>query len=203
MFAAKNILSTTPRMLFDAKGAGTTGSLTNPSWAHTIKGNLLVVGLGTASGSPTAVTVGGKALIKVAATVAFSSGFLSLWYVFNPPTGAQTIAVTNTSSFTAGGSMSYFNALALGSTTSLANTTTAAITMSGLNARQPSISVCAVANSGTTTFSAFSGTSRFNDPYSASINYPFFMGDQAAASSMSITNSTSQGAYIAANFLAA
>ena len=183
----------TPRVTFDAVGAGTTGSLTNPSWLHTIKGNLVVVGIANVTATVTAITCGGVSMTQSASGVqTFSTGDLTFWYLFNPPTGSNiTIAATSSSAFVAAGSVSYFNANALAATSATSNFTGSPAN-TGIAAPTGSMTVCVYANSNSAgSFSAFSGAQLFNDPFSSSVNYPFFIGDQYQGASVSVTPPTS------------
>lgn len=97
-------------VLFDAFSGGNNGGGTTISWSHTASGtNRLVVASISANnsmGAISAFTYGG-----VAMTLYRNDGLIATYYMINPPTGAQTIAVTYANfSFVEGESISVTNA---------------------------------------------------------------------------------------------
>lgn len=77
--------------------ASTLGSGT--SFAHTCTGSklILLVAVATSSygsGDATTVTYNGVALTKIANAANATSGYSSLWYLLNPPTGLHTVVVS-------------------------------------------------------------------------------------------------------------
>lgn len=83
--------------------ASSVGAGDDPSWSHTCTGSdrLLVVFTGNWVGSDTeevtAVTYNGVALTRHSVH-AWNTGYISMWYLIGPATGAHTIAVTTTAS---------------------------------------------------------------------------------------------------------
>ncbi|MFZ2626887.1 MAG: FISUMP domain-containing protein [Candidatus Moraniibacteriota bacterium] len=67
------------------------------SWDHTVgtfNNRLLIVGIsGRSSGNSTSITYAGQALTKLS-TMSVNGAILELWYLKNPPTGTNTVAVT-------------------------------------------------------------------------------------------------------------
>jgi len=88
-------------MAFSVDTTGTaigTGSSVSVAVTPTTGASLLVVTLERYAGIATAPTFAGQALTL--ASSAFSNT-LSFWYMLNPPTGAGTVSVPNTTGFTA------------------------------------------------------------------------------------------------------
>jgi len=70
------------------------------SFSHTCSGTnrFLIVGVGDYSNDATNVTFNGVSLTKITSIRLSTFQFTSLWYLNNPPTGANTVAVTGLSS---------------------------------------------------------------------------------------------------------
>ena len=146
-------------VVFDAvgpssSGGGTTGSTTatSASWSHTCSGSnrLVVVGLAVgnvSSGSlTTTVTFGGTAMSSVGKVGSDGStaGYVQLFSLTNPPTGASTVAVTASASSTiSGGSTSFTGANGIGTgVTAFGSSASATVAVTGTTSGNMIADVC-------------------------------------------------------------
>ena len=87
---------------FDTSSQGTAGA--DPSGSHTCTGSdrLLIVIVGSATDTNTGVTYNGVAMTQVTATSYPGAGYqgLKMWYLNNPASGSNTIAVTSSNAGT-------------------------------------------------------------------------------------------------------
>lgn len=135
---------TSSNVTYDATGGGssvTSGTNTvTISWSHTTSTStnsmvfvtLMVGGVSAAASTFTrTVTYGGNAMTSIAAKDGVSTnGWVEMFYLANPPTGAQTVSVTVAKASTtfgrvAANSFSYTNATTLGSNFPLASASAA------------------------------------------------------------------------------
>ena len=209
MFAAKNLLLTSPPpapVAFDAVGAGTTGGGTaskSVTYSHTIGAgaNCVIVGAGVLATAAATFTakVGTTSMTQVGAFLfetASNDGYVVLFKLLNPPTGAQTMtfAVSGGTDYIAVNSVSYANVGSVGATatTNSGTSTSASLTVSAAP-NDMVVQVFAANNSGVPalSFSAYNQTSRYNVTGVNSVNIGTLMGDAPGASSVSFTSTVS------------
>lgn len=85
---------------FDAFSDGVNFTESSPlTWTHTCTGSdrLLIVGTvgDTASDTVSGVTYNSVAMTKIAAVLVPDNRYLTLWYLLNPASGANTVSVTS------------------------------------------------------------------------------------------------------------
>ena len=185
---------------FDAVGTGQAADGTSLSWTHTIGGaaSAIVVAVDafwftvpTISAVPAISAEVGTTPMALLGSAQYRTGAdTALVYLFgllNPPTGAQTITVSVTTSQTeylVGNSLSYNGVTSFG----------AAATNSGSSAN-PALVVSAATNEMvvqafggfTTPFAACHQTQRYNAPWANGVNLSFLMGDAPGAGTGSFT----------------
>jgi len=193
-------LGFTVPIAFDAVGAGYTGTTTGPSWSHTIgaAANAIVAFVQPfiANSSPTITAKVGTTSMSqlgVISNYESGSGFFTSVYVFgllNPPTGAQTIAVTaSNSASTSANSLSFTNVASFGTPT----TASGASGNPSMTVSSASGQVIAQAFGGyTTNFTAYNQTQEYNAAFVSSHNLSAVMGYAAGASSVTFSATGSQ-----------
>lgn len=177
-------------------GSGVSGSLTIGSSATAL---LVAVGgyspsVGYASLTTRTVTVGSTALTLLQAINCDNTagyGWIELWGIINPPTGAQTITAVEK----IGSTVAYLNVTAISFTgvsqfgTPVANYGTAATITSGGIVSSTGSRVLSIQGGYDATLSAPSGTSRSNQPASPITDYvTLLVEDQAGASTVTQTS---------------
>lgn len=124
----------------DAQSNGATSVTTSLSWSHTCTGSnlALIVGIWNASDGVTSVTYNGVAMTQIAKllmTGGAAGQYIYLYYLLNPATGTNTVAVTGATGGLDGASTSFtgvkqsgqpdsFNSSGSASTASLTTSTT-------------------------------------------------------------------------------
>ena len=196
MFAAPNIFQTSTKHVFvDSVGGGFNGSTSSCAWQHTIKGNALVLGLNLNCSSPFSNASCGGVAMTSCVDFSYTTGFaVQIFALNNPPTGLQTINLFGPASgYIAANTVSFYNVANTLTNTYGWDASSSPTTLSGLTAMQnapPNSSdfvVCGSTSSGS--FSGFSGTTLFNQPYSFGVNYPALIGALPATnSSCSVTS---------------
>ena len=162
----------------DAAGTATaTGYAANgASWTHTVSGNFIVVAVNGVLMNNTGMyaTVGGVAMTKLVDSYytglrGGSYGFISFWYLANPPQGSQTIAVAAPQSLTSGtfwcgNSYSYNNVGSVTAATVATSTTTtsASVTLNG-SVGQVALNLMG-GWPGSGNFTNYNQTARYNGP---------------------------------------
>lgn len=189
-----------PSVLFDSAAGGNAGAGTSWSWGHVVGAyrvpvsSLLLVGIhSNGSTAPNSVKCGGVTMNLVVSYAYTSSFFCTIYGLYNPPTGSQTIAVTSASSdFFAGSSVSYTHVDQTASLTAhawdVANTS--GTTLTGLSswtgAPPGSVTFIVLGSSaGSGSISGFqgvtySGNTRFSVAESSFVNYASLIGDITA-----------------------
>lgn len=199
---------------FDAIGAGAAASGTSWSWSHTIGSAakaIIVVGTEKSSAAWMGVTgtVGGVAMDILGHQYHYSDGtYYGTWVLglLNPPTGAQTVAISSTtSSQSCMNSISYTNTSAFdeciyqgnggvdgnGSTWSApGGGNTGTMTASATKPNQIFVGGFNALNS-TTAWSGVAPTQRFKYDYSSSVNMPFIVGEAPNGNTLTATNASS------------
>jgi hypothetical protein len=179
---------------YGSTGAATTGYGASFSWAHTVVGNCLVVGLDAQATSfypQLTVQVGTKTMQQAGpANLYYSSGgTLILSYLFvllNAPTGSQTITVTSDQNiYLAGNSVSYNNASGFG-----APAITNGVSASASQAVSAAVGqmVPQVFGSSASNFSTYNQTQRYKVNAVGGVNTPFLMGDAPGASTVTFSS---------------
>jgi hypothetical protein len=176
---------------FDSAGAGYVGTSASPSWSHTITGNCLIIPVlysGSVSGGTTATCKVGSTTVPLLGSVpdyhslSGTMETLLLFGMMDPPTGVQTITLSYTGiSSAAAGSMSYLNVASIGTPVTATGTGTA------LSLTVPSAAGNMVVNAFSdysSTFSAYSQTSRTLRNYVSGSNFTFQAGDAPGAASV-------------------
>lgn len=171
---------------FDAAGAGYFSGGASGSWAHTIAAgaNCCMVGLSCNATTPT-VKVGTTSMTQIGATQSVdASGKYQIFALLNPPTGAQTINVTNAANFTNGDSVSYNNVLSIGSLQNSTGSGTAASQAASSAVGRMVFQMFGSTANGAT--SAYNQTQRYfhQDP---GTNYPVTVGDAPGAGTVNFT----------------
>jgi hypothetical protein len=169
---------------FDAAGAGYNAGGASGSWAHTISGNAVLVGVACSANPPT-VKVGTTSMTSLGTPINLGGSFnYFIFGLLNPPTGAQTIAVTNGSLFTNGDSVSYSGVGSIGTyATTSGSGTTISQTVSSASG-QMVFHVCGKNLDGT--FGAYNQTQRYSGGTPGN-SPPLLMGDAPGAGSVSFT----------------
>lgn len=184
-------------------GSATTGS--TPATTHNVSRSapnpaviaaVEWVGTVDASGATFAVEFGGQAMTPVPEAQAFwnsNTGMVQLFYLLNPPTGAQTVTASVTGMGTESGARTL--ALATASYSGVAGVgsgTTASGASAALPVTSPTAPLffnafgCTVA-SGNQSFSGYNQTSRANIASVASTNQPLLIGDAAGSGLVDFT----------------
>jgi hypothetical protein len=98
-------------VVFESVGAGNSTSTGNPTWTHTINGNMLMVGVTTGLASGVTATVGSTSMVAVGTPInigVFPDTYCWVFKLQNPPQGSQTITANiGASNANAANSVSY------------------------------------------------------------------------------------------------
>lgn len=189
---------------YDATGAGAagTGTANTQSWAHTIAGNCVVMGLTCQVNQSTLPTltakVGTTAMTRLDSSSYYvTTGGFYIWTLLfgllNPPTGAQTVSIAAASAteFWAANSVSYNNVGSFGSVVSAHGGATAPAISASSAARQM---VFSVIGGWENNFTSGNQTSRWNSPLNAGASgvKPTFIQDAPGAATVNVTASPAQ-----------
>lgn len=174
---------------FDAVGAAD-GYHTNPSWSHTATGSDLIGivvhgAYGNSAGFATAVTWGGQSMSLWHSGITYNDGIASIWrtiwVIFSPPTGAQTVSVTQPlgSGYDIANSISYTGVKAVADSpgVGLLGTGVKSVNVTSATGRLVFCGAVVDANSSAPTMTSLSGTQRYNAQISGSERLVMF--DQA------------------------
>lgn len=185
-------------VIFDAVGAGAASGSSGFSWSHTIgtSARAVLVGVSSQSGNALTVKVGSTSMTQLGSFFSFGpTVYMSLWELLNPPTGAQTIAVSGAGAANAGNSVSYNNVSGFGTVaTNSGSGTTASQSITSATG-QMVFQMFAYGGSAGQTFSAYNQTSRWVQAGVSSVTYPAMIGDAPGAATVNFSATISSGSW--------
>lgn len=170
---------------FDATGPGKAWSSGSTTWSHTIGAGAtaILVGIHSSTATVTSVTVGGSAATRVGSALYLGNNgadalHLHVFALLNPPTGAQTVAVT-AGGYCNGNSTSFTSVSTIGSLATNTGSGTVLTQSVSTATRNRIFHVFGAQAAGV--FTSYSGTQRYNN-YTAGVAYSVLVGDIAGGS---------------------